>query len=100
MTALIGPPAAIVTVLGALYATVGSFPVVHGALTGLSAAAAGLFIVLLLRLLVVVVQSYAREALLFTVLAFLAVGIMHVPLALAMLTLAPLSIARAWWRRR
>lgn len=98
--ALIVPPAAIVTVLGALYAVVGTHPVVRGALGGLSAAAAGLFVVLMLRLLLVVVQSYPREALFFVALAFGAVAFAHVPLALAMLTIAPLSIARAWWRTR
>jgi chromate transporter len=100
VTALIGPPAALVTLLGVLYASIGAFPVVRGALAGLSAAAAGLFIVLVLRLLIVVWQSYPREVLLFTVLAFVSVAAIHVPLVLAMLTLAPLSIARAWWRRR
>jgi chromate transporter len=100
VTALILPPAIIVTAVAALYAVVGSSPLVHGTLTGLSAAAAGLFVVLLLRLLGVLWRSFPRESFAFCAISFAAVAFAGIPLAAALFGLAPLSIARAWWRHR
>lgn len=100
VVALIAPPAAIVIAIAALYATVGANPYVHGALTGLSAAAAGLFVVLLLRLLGVLWRSFPRASLGICAVSFAAVAFAGLPLAGALFTIAPLSIAWSWWRRR
>lgn len=98
--ALIVPPAVLVTGIGALYGIVGQFPPIRGALGGLSAAAAGLFVVLLTRMLAVVYRSYPREALAIVAISFLTVFVAGVPLAVALFVLGPLSILRAWYRLR
>ena len=100
VTALIVPPAVCVTAIAAAFALLGTYPVVRGALVGLSAAAAGLFVVLLWKLLLVLVRTYPVEAWAFAALAFVAVGIVRLPLALVLLVLGPLSIALAWRRVR
>jgi hypothetical protein len=59
-----------------------------------------LFVVLLWRLLNVLVRSYPVDAWAFAALAFVAVGFGKLPLALVLVVLGPLSIARAWRRAR
>lgn len=100
VTALIVPPAVCVTAIAAAFALLGTYPVVRGALAGLSAAAAGLFVVLLWKLLLLLVRSYPIDAWLFAATAFVAVGFGRLPLALVLIVLGPLSIARAWRRAR
>lgn len=100
VTALIVPPAVCVTAIAAAFALLGTYPIVRGALSGLSAAAAGLFVVLLWRLLNVLVRSYPPSAWIFTALAFAAVAVARLPLALVLAVLGPLSIALAWRRVR
>jgi chromate transporter len=98
VTALIVPPAICVTVIAALFAYLGTFAAVRGALAGLAAAAAGLFVVLLFKLLRVLVTGYPREAWLIAAISFAAVAFGGLPLALVLVILGPVSIARAWRR--
>ena len=51
-------------------------------------------------LLDVLRRSYRLEVFAFTLAAYVAVGVLRLPLPLVMLVLAPLSVARAWSRLR
>jgi len=100
VTALILPPMFILIGIGALYEHIASVAAVRGALNGLSAAAAGLFLVLLINLLRTLARTRPAVTLPIAAASFAAVlsGVLSIPLAL--LTLGPISIALAWFRRR
>lgn len=99
LVALILPPAIILIGVGALYARIAGVPAVRGALNGLSAAAAGLFIVLLVNLLRSLVRS--RPAVTIPIAAAscatVLTGLFSIPVALVIL--GPVSIAIAWFRK-
>jgi chromate transporter len=99
LLALIVPPAVLLIAIGALYERIAGVAAVRGALNGLSAAAAGLFIVLLVNLLRALVRSRPAATLPIAAASCAAVlsGVFSIPLAL--LILGPLSIAVAWFRR-
>jgi chromate transporter len=99
ITALIVPPTILLTILGAFYDRVADIPVVRGVFNGLAAAAAGLFIVILVKSLIVCARTRPVTALATVALSCAAIvgGVLSVPLALV--TLGPLSIALAWLRR-
>lgn len=98
--ALIIPPMCILIAIGVLYDHIVGLAAVRGALNGLAACAAGLFIVLLVNLLRTLARTRPAVTLPIATVSFAAVlgGFLSVPLAL--LTLGPLSIAVAWFRRR
>ena len=100
LAALIVPPTLLLIVVGALYEHVAGVAAVHGALNGLSAAAAGLFVVLLVKLVRTLVRSRpaVRVPIAAASWALVLGGVLSIPLAL--LTLGPISIACAWFRRR
>jgi chromate transporter len=91
-------PTVIAVALGMLYARFGDLAAVRGAFLGISAAAAGLVIAMALKL--------ARPlrtkpvGIVFGLAAFGVVGVLRVPMAEALLALAPVSVAVAWVRRR
>ncbi len=91
-------PLLIILVLAALYDRFGSLPPVNSAIGGVAAAAAGLVIGTALKMIGNLRPTV--DAYLVGVLAFVAVGLLRWPLLPVMLTLAPLSIALAWRRRR
>jgi chromate transporter len=98
--ALVVPPMFILIAIGVIYEHVAGVAAVRGALNGLSASAAGLFVVLLVNLMRGLVRS--RPAVNIPVAAascaLVLSGFLSIPLAL--LTLGPISIAAAWFRRR
>ena len=100
LLALIVPPVVILTGIGALYERIAGVAAVRGALNGLSAAAAGLLIVLLINLLRSLARSRPAVTLPICAASCAAVlsGVLSIPLAL--ITLGPVSIAIAWFRRR
>lgn len=97
LLALIVPPAIILTLIGALYDRIESVAAIRGALHGLSAAAAGLFIAMLITL----VRTAARTRpavnlpIALASCALVLSGVFSIPLAL--FTLGPISVACAWW---
>jgi chromate transporter len=99
LTALIVPPTILLTTLGAFYDRVADIPVVRGAFNGLAAAAAGLFIMICVKSLIVCAKERPVTALATVAIscASIVAGVLSVPLALALL--APPSIALAWFRR-
>jgi chromate transporter len=98
--ALIVPPTIILIGVGALYEQISAVTAIRGALRGLSAAAAGLFVVLMVQLLRTLVRTRPAVSLPIAATSFGLVisGVLSVPLAL--LALGPVSIAFAWFRRR
>ena len=91
-------PLAIILVLAALYDRFGSLPPINAAIGGVAAAAAGLVIGTAFKMIGQLKPT--ADAYLIGVLAFVVVGLLRWPLLPVMLTLAPLSIALAWRRRR
>jgi chromate transporter len=91
-------PTVIVVALGMLYARFGELAAVRGAFLGISAAAAGLVIAMGLKL----AKPYRQRpvGIVFGLVAFGVVGLLRVPMAEALLALAPVSVAVAWVRRR
>ena len=98
--ALIVPPTIILIGVGALYEQISAVAAIRGALRGLSAAAAGLFVVLVVQLLRTLVRTRPAVSLPIAASSFGLVvsGVLSVPLAL--LALGPVSIAFAWFRRK
>jgi chromate transporter len=99
LAALIAPPTIALIAIGALYDHIAGVAAIRGALNGLSAAAAGLFCVIVVNLLRTLSRSRPAVTLPFAAASFAAVlsGIFSIPIAL--LAIGPLSIAAAWFRR-
>ncbi|HXP31854.1 MAG TPA: chromate transporter [Stellaceae bacterium] len=93
-------PFVVVVALGALYTQFGQIEMIHGALAGISAAAAGLIVSMGLKM--AMLYRKRRPALIFGALAFVGVGLVQWPLPLVLACLAPTSVGVAWlaWRRR
>ncbi|MBI4275451.1 MAG: chromate transporter, partial [Rhizobiales bacterium] len=97
---LIGPPVELVTLLGMLYARYGEIEPLARILSGVSAAAVGLFIAVSIKMAAPVFRKILSPGPFIAFAAFLAVGILRWPLPWVLVFLAPLSIAIAWWRTR
>ncbi|MBX5493561.1 MAG: chromate transporter [Chloroflexi bacterium] len=93
-TGLILAPLVVWVPLGALYSEVGQFDAVRAVLRGVAVVAAGLLLATGLKM----AQPARRDprALIITALAFVGVGVLHWPLLLVLLLLAPVSIALVW----
>lgn len=90
-------PLGIFMAIAALYTRFGQMQIVHGVLSGISAAAAGFVITVGIRL----ARPHRSRvwSMVFGTAAFLAMGIMKLPLIYVLLALAPPSIAVAWWNQ-
>jgi chromate transporter len=95
---LMGPPVVIVIILGFLYTRAGTDATLQRILAGISAAAAGLLIAMVVKMSAPVLRRGLHWAPLVGVLAFVGVGPLHLPLQWVLLVLAPISIAIAWVR--
>jgi chromate transporter len=95
---LMGPPVVIVTILGFVYAQAGSDAALGRILAGISAAAVGLLIAVVVKMCIPVFRLGLHWAPLIGILAFVGVGPMHLPLPWVLVVLAPISIAIAWVR--
>ncbi len=100
LTALIVAPMTLLIAVGALYERIANVPAVRGALHGLSAAAVGLFLVLVIKMVVLLWRTRPGVTLPIAAASCAGVltGVLSIPLALV--TLGPLSIALAWFRKR
>ena len=94
LVGLMAGPFTILLALGLLYDRLAEVPAIEGVITGVAAAAAGLFIGMALRMAERLQMSVAALAI--VVCAFVAVGLLRWPLMAVMLTLAPIGIACAW----
>ena len=93
---LMTAPMIVVIMAGALYLRYQHLPSVHGALSGMAAAAIGLIVSMGVKMVEPFVAKRAPVPLLFALLTFVAVGLFRVPFHRAVLVLAPLGIAAAW----
>jgi chromate transporter len=95
---LLGPPLVIVTVLAFLYERYGDIATLGHILAGIAAAAAGLLIAVIAKMVAPLFTKRWNSGALVAILAFIGVAIMHWPLPYVFLGLAPFSIAAAWFK--
>ena len=92
---IIMPPAVVVVLIAAAFAALAGYPLTHLVLDGVGAAAVGLS----LQMGVVAAHRAARKGvvpIVIMVLAFVAVGILHLSLPLVVLVLGAISVALAY----
>lgn len=94
---LMGPPVMIVTVLAILYAHFGDLETLGRILSGIAAAAAGLLIAMVAKMAAPLFKCVGWPPAI-AILGFIGVAIMHWPLPVVFIALAPVSIALAWFR--
>ena len=99
LAGLMGPPLIIVTVLAFLYARFGDLEMLGRILAGITAAAVGLLIAVVVKMAAPLFRKRWDWAPLIAIAAFVGVAIMQWPLPLVFAVLAPISIALAWIRR-
>lgn len=97
---LLGPPLVIVIIMGALYGYFGDARILQGALSGIAAAAAGLIISVVAKMGEPIFRNGFGFAPVVAVVAFVAIGLLRLPLIDVLLVLAPVSIGIAYWRLR
>jgi chromate transporter len=97
---LVGPPALIMVVMGALYQRYGEIEALRRILSGIACAAIGLMLAVVFRMMMPLVKRRDVTALLMLVAVFIAIGVFRLPLAAVVLVAIPLSIAITWWMRK
>jgi chromate transporter len=95
---LLCTPIAVLIGIALIYDRISGLPSVGAAIGAGAAAAAGLVIGTAIKMARRIAPSAAAVAVGFA--AFAAVGLLHVPMALAIAVLGPISIALAWRERR
>ena len=90
---LIGPPTALVMVLGVLYAHFGQLDALRRILAGISCGAVGLLIAMVVKMLMPLVKRCDVIGLFVMVAVFIAIGLLRLPLQAVLLVAIPLSIA-------
>lgn len=98
--ALCAPPVALMIVAGMLYAHYGGAPGISGAIAGLAAGVAGLMTATAVRMAEPIFRRRVGPEPFVAVAAFVAIGLLRLPLVPVLAVLAPISIALAWWMRR
>jgi chromate transporter len=99
LVGLIGPPMVLVMILGILYAHYGDLPMLRRALIGVASSAAGLMMATVAKMARPLFRNRAVTAPLIALATFVAIGIMHWPLAIVLGVIVPVSIANSWMRR-
>lgn len=95
---LMGPPVLLVLFVGAIYAHYGDLPVLRRMLTGVAAAAVGLLTATVAKMARPLFRNGSVAAPLISLATFIAIGIVHWPLPLALMVIVPASIAATWVR--
>jgi chromate transporter len=97
---LVGPPIVIVMTLAALYARFGEIDALRRILAGVSAAAVGLLISVVFRMMMPLIRKRDLVGLVVMAAVFVAIGLLRLPLPAVLLVAIPLSIAITFVRRR
>ena len=97
---LVGPPMVIATVLAALYARYGEIDALRRILAGVSCAAVGLLIAVVLRMAMPLVQKRDVTAMVILTAIFIAIGCLRLPLPAVLLVAVPASLLITWFMRR
>src|SRR3984885_12297793 len=90
---LVGPPIVIVMTLAALYARFGEIDALRRILAGVSAAAVGLLISVVFRMMMPLIRKRDLVGLVVMAAVFVAIGLLRLPLPAVLLVAIPLSIA-------
>lgn len=90
---LLGPPMIICTGLAAIYSVYGQIEWMQRTLAGITCAAVGLFLAVIAKMLLPLLQKRDPVALLLLVAVFAAVGLLRWPLPVVLLVSIPISIA-------
>jgi chromate transporter len=99
LAGLLGPPMALIVVIGALYAHCGDLPSLRRALIGVTAAAAGLIISTVVKMALPLFRNRAVGGPVIAFATFGAIGIAQWPLPIVLVVVLPISLALAWVRR-
>jgi chromate transporter len=99
LVGLLGPPMALIIVIGALYAHYGDLPALRRALIGVTAAAAGLIMSTVAKMALPLFRNRAVGGPVIALATFGAVGIAQWPLPIVLVVVLPISLALAWVRR-
>src|ERR1700720_1385823 len=97
---LVGPPVVMVTVLAALYARFGEVEALRRILSGVSCAAVGLLIAVVVRMMMPLLKKRDWVGLVLLAAVFIAIGVLRLPLPAVLLVAIPLSIAITLAMRR
>jgi chromate transporter len=97
---LIGPPMVIATVLAALYARYGEIDALRRILAGVSCAAVGLLIAVVLRMMMPLIKKRDAVGIAILTAIFIAIGLLRLPLPVVLLVAIPLSLLITWFMRR
>lgn len=100
LAGLIGPPTLLMILAGMLYRRFGDLPALRGMFVGLAAAAAGLLIATVAKMVGTTVKGRLRPAHLIAAATFVTAGVLRWPLPWVIVAIMPVSIALAWWERR
>jgi len=95
---LLGPSVLLMIAAGTLYRRFGALPELHGMLSGLVAAAAGMIIATAVKLAEPLVRFRLGPEHAVALATFAAVGLLRLSLPLVLLVVVPVSIGFAWWR--
>jgi chromate transporter len=90
---LVGPPALIMVVMGALYHRYGEIDALRRILSGVACAAIGLMLAVVFRMMTPLIKRRDVIGLLTMVAVFIAIGVLRLPLAAVLLAAIPVSIA-------
>ena len=91
-------PVLVLIAIALVYDRIAGLPGVDAAMAAGAAAAAGLVIGTALKMARKLRPKRAAVAI--GLAAFVSVGLLHLPMVLAILVLGPLSIGLTWWQRR
>src|SRR4051812_2541807 len=97
---LLGPPMVIVTILAALYSHFGEIPALRRTLAGVSCAAVGLLLSVMVRMMLPLARKRDWIGLALLAAVFAAVGMLRLPLPMVLLIAIPVSIAVTYFTRR
>jgi chromate transporter len=97
---LVGPPVVIVTMLAALYQRYGEIDALRRVLAGVSCAAVGLLIAVVLKMMWPLIKRRDLVGLILLAAVFVAIGLLRLPLPAVLLVAIPISIAITYVMRR
>jgi chromate transporter len=98
VTGLMAAPVVVVLILASLYARFGAVGRAPELIAGLGAGASGLVAATAAKMAWPLIRKRPASAAPFILIAFVAVGLLKLPLVWVLLTLAPFSLALAWRR--
>ena len=98
LVGLLGPPMALIVVIGALYAHYGDLPALRRALIGVTAAAAGLIMSTVVKMALPLFRNRAVGGPVIALATFGAIGIAQWPLPFVLAVVLPISLGLAWVR--